>query len=71
MVRSTKPGRLHISFSPVTSTVALATWRWRQHWFLLLMTGLGIVAFIFAPWRIRPFHPTIIVEEKCIFAVEE
>ena len=46
MVRSTKPGRLHISFSPVTSTVALATWRWRQHWFLLLMTGLGIVVAV-------------------------
>src|SRR5258708_22706504 len=28
----------------VTSVVTLALWRWRQHWFLLLMTGLGMIA---------------------------
>src|SRR5579885_3773453 len=46
MARSTKPGQHSISLSPVTSTVELALWRWRQHWFLLLMTGLGIVAAV-------------------------
>src|ERR1700720_2643140 len=46
MSRSTKPGKHRVSFSPVNSTLALALWRWRQHWFLLLMTGLGIVAAV-------------------------
>src|SRR5258708_663270 len=46
MARSTKPGQHRINLSPVTSTVALAFGRWRQHWFLLLMTGLGIVAAV-------------------------
>lgn len=46
MARSTKPGQQRIGLSPMTSTVALATRRWRQHWFLLLMTGLGIVAAV-------------------------
>ena len=30
----------------VTSVVTLALWRWRQHWFLLLMTGLGMIAAV-------------------------
>ncbi len=30
----------------VTSIVTLALWRWRQHWFLLLLTGIGMVAAI-------------------------
>lgn len=46
MARSTKPEQHSINLSPVTSTVALALGRWRQHWFLLLMTGLGIVAAV-------------------------
>ncbi|HEX6482080.1 MAG TPA: FtsX-like permease family protein [Ktedonobacteraceae bacterium] len=31
---------------PVTSIVTLALWRWRQHWFLLCMIGLGIIASV-------------------------
>jgi len=30
----------------VTSVVTLALWRWRQHWFLLLMTVLGMIAAV-------------------------
>ncbi len=30
----------------VASIVTLALWRWRQHWFLLLMTGLGVIASV-------------------------
>ncbi|HJT56839.1 MAG TPA: FtsX-like permease family protein, partial [Ktedonobacteraceae bacterium] len=30
----------------LTSVVSLALWRWRQHWFLLLLTGLGMLAAI-------------------------
>src|SRR5579859_2633731 len=30
----------------VTSVVTLALWRWRQHWFLLLVTSLGMVAAV-------------------------
>src|SRR5258707_7772934 len=30
----------------VTSVVTLALWRWRQHWFLLLMTGLGMITAV-------------------------
>src|SRR5260370_1350163 len=28
----------------LASVVSLALWRWRQHWFLLLLTGLGMIA---------------------------
>src|SRR5437879_4055142 len=28
------------------SIITLARWRWRQHWFMLFMTGLGIVGAI-------------------------
>ena len=30
----------------ITSVVTLALWRWRQHWFLLLMTGLGMITAV-------------------------
>ena len=30
----------------VTPIVTLALWRWRQHWLLLLMTGLGMIASV-------------------------
>ena len=32
--------------APVASIVALALWRWRRHWFLLLMAGIGITAAV-------------------------
>lgn len=37
-----RPTRLRL----VTSIVTLARWRWRQHWFLLLATGVAIVAAV-------------------------
>ncbi len=30
----------------LTSVVSLALWRWRQHWFLLLLTSVGMIAAI-------------------------
>jgi ABC-type lipoprotein release transport system permease subunit len=30
----------------IISTVTLALWRWRQHWFLLLVTGMGMIAAV-------------------------
>jgi ABC-type lipoprotein release transport system permease subunit len=37
-----RPTRLRL----VTSIVTLARWRWRQHWFLLLVIGVAMVAAI-------------------------
>jgi len=37
-----RPTRLHL----VISIVTLARWRWRQHWFLLLVTGVAMVAAV-------------------------
>jgi hypothetical protein len=34
--------RLHL----VTSIMTLALWRWRRHWFLLLVTGVGMAAAV-------------------------
>lgn len=30
----------------MASVTTLALWRWRQHWFLLLLTGLGMIASV-------------------------
>src|SRR5258706_7744884 len=30
----------------LTSAVSLALWRWRRHWFLLLLTGTGMLAAV-------------------------
>lgn len=32
--------------SGVSSVLTLAAWRWRQHWFLLLVTALGMIAAV-------------------------
>ncbi|MGH2478436.1 MAG: hypothetical protein ACRDHW_02105, partial [Ktedonobacteraceae bacterium] len=45
MARST-PGLGQRGIHFLTSTATLATWRWRQQWFLLLVTGVGMVAAI-------------------------
>ena len=37
-----RPTRLHL----ITSIVTLARWRWQQHWFLLLVTGVAMVAAV-------------------------
>ncbi len=38
--------RPELHMSGVTSVLTLAKWRWRQHWFLLLVTELGMVAAV-------------------------
>lgn len=45
MVRP-KPGLRQQSWHFLTSIATLATWRWRQQWFLLLVTGVGMIAAI-------------------------
>ncbi len=45
MARAT-PGLGQRGIHFLTSTATLATWRWRQQWFLLLVTGVGIIAAI-------------------------
>src|SRR6266568_469103 len=47
MSRSTKKSlQRQAGLHRVTSLVTLALWRWRQHWFLLLVTGVGMVAAV-------------------------
>ena len=47
MSRSTKSPLHYLNgLYRVTSLVTLALWRWRQHWFLLLVTGVGIVTAV-------------------------
>lgn len=40
-----RPSRRPAS-SGVSSVLTLAAWRWRQHWFLLLVTALGMIAAV-------------------------
>ncbi len=39
---SRQPGAMR----SLTSVISLALWRWRQHWFLLLMTATGMIAAV-------------------------
>jgi ABC-type antimicrobial peptide transport system permease subunit len=38
--------RQHPGLSLFTTVVILTLWRWRQHWFLLLITGLGMLTSV-------------------------
>ncbi len=46
MTLTTKTSERPTTTNPVTSVTTLALWRWRQHWFLLLLTALGMIASV-------------------------
>src|SRR5579863_6943944 len=46
MASTTQTSRRPNFFRGITSTFTLAKWRWRQHWLLLLIITLGMVASI-------------------------
>lgn len=46
MPRSSRPVHKNGNRFPMSSVVTLALWRWRQTWFLLLITTIGMIAAV-------------------------
>ncbi len=46
MISTTNSSRQPIKRHLVTSVGTLTLWRWRQHWFLLLMICIGMIAAV-------------------------